>query len=106
MSTGWTMDDVVATYVTDFGGQGIDFSSSVNFLIITKTGIKNYKLFAQRGYADSTNRYSMILNNNPNTGVLSVTDKAQYTSNAIVYDNEGNQIKENQAQQYAFVLGN
>lgn len=102
----FTMDDVVAVYVGDFSGEAIDYSSRSNILVLTKQGIKNYEMWARRSYGDMTNRYSMILNGNENSGVTSVVNAAEYSNNAVVYDAQENRITENlQASPYAIVVG-
>ncbi len=104
--TDFIMDDVVAVYVGDFSGEAIDYSSRSNILVLTKQGIKNYEMWTRRSYGDMTNRYSMILDGNENSGVTSVANSAEYSNNAVVYDGEENRITENaQASPYAITVG-
>ena len=90
--TGWTMDDVVATYVGEFSDEAIDYSSGVNFLIITKNAILNYRIWTQRAVGDTRDRYSMILNNSADTGVTSVTTSAEFSENAVIFTQDGIRI--------------
>jgi len=104
--TGWTMDDVVATYVGEFSGEGISYGSSVNFLVITKDSVLNYEMWTQRSAGDTTDRYSMILSNNPNTGVTSVTTSAEFSENAVVFNQDGTRVTEQTIEPMAFYMGN
>lgn len=87
---GWTMDDVVATYVEAFGSEMIDNSSTMNMVVVTKKGMFKYEMWTRRYTGDiTTDRYGMILSDNPNTGVSSVTNLCEYSDNAVVYDENG-----------------
>ncbi|MBO5356260.1 MAG: hypothetical protein J6A95_00690 [Clostridia bacterium] len=87
---GWTMEDVVATYVGEFSGEAINYKSRVNILIITKQGMYDYELWTQRHYGSTENRYGMILSDNPNTGMKSIEEKAQFGDNVILYSDTQN----------------
>ena len=92
--TGWTMDDVVATYVEEFGSEAIDRSSMAEVAIITKKGIFKYELWTRRDVGDvTTDRFGMILADNPNTGVNSVSTVCEYSADAIVYDADGKRVE-------------
>ena len=88
---GWTMDDVVATYVGEFSGEAIDYSSSVNILVITKKGIINHEVWVQRYHGATDNRFGMILSDNPNTGVRCLEEKVIFGENVVLFsNNDGN----------------
>ncbi len=89
---GWTMDDVVATYVSDFTTESINYTSKTDILVITKNGIYNYETWTQRIYGDTTDRYSMILSDNQNVDILNTTQVVTLSDNAIVFDENGQRI--------------
>lgn len=93
--TGWTMEDVIATYISDFSAEGIDYSSGANILVVTNAGIYQYEMRTVRSYGDTTDRYSMLLNDSEKTRLKTIEQKAIYSENAVVYDENGERINDN-----------
>ena len=52
--SGWTMQDVIATYVKEFGSEMIDNSSTMNMVVVTTNGIFKYELWTRRDVGDVT----------------------------------------------------
>lgn len=91
--TGWTIDDVIATYVSEFNSESIDYVSRTNILIVTSNGIYDYSISTQRYYGNTTDRYSMILTDDPNVYVTSAEQVASLSSGSVVFDENGQRIE-------------
>lgn len=90
---GWTMDDVVETYVTSTSAGGISGTTGYNVKIISANGIYEYHLVILNGAGD--NAYRKLLIDSADVAVTRGDKLANYSDDAIVYDSEGQRIEEN-----------
>lgn len=92
---GWTMDDVVAVYVNNFGAEDIDKSSRANMVVVTKDGMFNHELCVRRYVGDATtDRHGMILQDNPNTWLGTTVKEIEFAKGSVVFDASGKSVKE------------
>jgi len=102
VNPGWTMEDVVAVYVNDFGAEDIDKSSKANMVVITKDGMFNHELCVRRYVGDATtDRHGMVLSDNPNTWLGTTTKEIDFAENAVVFDENGEKVEDKEELQTA-----
>ena len=95
VDTGWTMDDVVAVYVTDFGAEDIDKSSKATMVVVTDDGVYSHELYTRRLVGDATtDRHGMILSDNPNTWLDNTTKLIDFAGGKVVFDENGERVEE------------
>jgi len=102
--TGWTMDDVIATYVGELSAENIEYKGSFDVVIVTKTGLIRYNVGTQRTYGDTTNRYSMFLSDNPNTSIAGIENLVTYSNNSIIYNGKEGQNISSTANPLSYVF--
>lgn len=93
--TGWTTNDVVATFVTEFNSEAIDYSSKMNVYIIAKNGIYDNTVWTQRYVGSTDNRYKMILDDKTDVNVELANKIIDFSNNTIVYDSNAERNIEN-----------
>ncbi len=102
VNPGWTMDDVVAVYVNDFGAESIDKSSKANMIVITKDGMFNHELCVRRHVGDATtDRHGMILQDDPKTWLGTTTKEINFVEDAVVFDENGERVEDKEELQSA-----
>ena len=88
--TGWTMDDVVAVYVGEKQTENIEYKGGYSVLVVTKDDILKIGVGTQRYSGSTDDVYGMLLLDNPNVSIVSVESIADYSNNAVTYNENGN----------------
>lgn len=90
--TGWTMDDVVATYVGECSTwNGITKYCDFRVYVVTDKGINSVLVGVTSENVE--NFYSFLINNSENSQVVIQEEVVMFSENAVVFDEDGNMVE-------------
>jgi hypothetical protein len=87
--TGWTSDDVIATYVGGFSSENIYGVSGFDILIMLDTGIIKTRIETTRENNSNEDRYKMLLEDDNKVEVIEVNQVINYENNSMIFDSNG-----------------
>ncbi len=102
--SGWTIDDVITTYVGELSAENIEYKGGFNILLLTKNGIKLVGIGTQRYYGATESGYEMFLSDNPNANLRTVENIVEYSNNSIIYEENENNIEKASASPLSYVF--
>lgn len=92
--TGWTADDIIATYSQGQPPEGWDNTTGYNevtLCVLTTKGVKSY-VVGLRSYIEP-NPYGLVINDSEKVESVTETNIYTYSDNTIVYDANGERIE-------------